>query len=205
MKIKVCGLKHSSNITEIAETGIDFVGMIFYKKSVRYVNGSLSFDEARQINSKVKKVGVFVNENPYSVINAIAHYDLDIVQFHGNESEEYCKELKQYAKVIKTFGIDEQFNFERMKEYEGTVDYFLFDTATPYHGGSGKSFDYELLNKYNMDVPFFISGGISLENIQTIKQLNIKQLFGVDINSKFEISPGLKDVNKIKQFIDQLK
>src|SRR5258708_37103365 len=106
---------------------------------------------------------------------------------------------------MKTFGIDEQFNFERLNEYKKSVDYFILDTATQNYGGSGKTFDHKLLNKYNLDIPFFISGGISLENMQTIKQLNIKQLCGVDINSKFEISPGLKDVNKIKQFVDQLK
>ena len=205
MKIKVCGLKYLSNIVDITETGVDFIGMIFYNKSPRYVNGSLSFDEARQINSNVKKVGVFVNENSYSVINAIAHYNLDIVQLHGKESQEYCKKLRQYVKVMKAFGIDEQFNFERLCEYKESVDYFLFDNETPDYGGSGKSFNHGLLHKYNLDIPFFISGGISLENIQAIKQLSIKQLYGVDINSKFETSPGLKDVNKVKQFVNQLK
>jgi phosphoribosylanthranilate isomerase len=203
MKIKVCGLKYPNNLNEVSKSGADFVGMIFYDKSPRFVDGSVSFDEARTI--KTHKVGVFVNEPIYSVLNTIAHYDLNLVQLHGSESPEYCQELKSYSKIIKAFGIDADFDFQMLKSYENNVDYFLFDTSTPNYGGSGEQFDWDLLKNYRLNVPFFLSGGISSENIQTLKQLNITQLYGIDINSKFEISAGLKDVNKVKQFIDQLK
>jgi phosphoribosylanthranilate isomerase len=203
MKIKVCGLKDIKNIKKVTEAGIDFVGMIFYNKSPRFVNDSLSFDEARQINTK--KVGVFVNEPLYSVLNSIAHYDLDFVQLHGKESPEYCKEIKTYIKIIKAFGIGDDFDFKSLRSYQNEVDYFLFDTAGSGYGGNGMQFDWDLLKKYDLNVPFFLSGGISEEHIQAIKQLNIKQLYGIDINSKFEISPGLKDEDKIKQFVNELK
>lgn len=205
MKVKVCGLKHYSNISDVVLSGADYVGLIFYKNSPRYVNGALSFDEARQIDRKAKKVGVFVNEELYSVLNAIAHYNLDMVQLHGNEDSAYCKELKSYAKVVKAFGVGENFDFQKLNVYKEAVDYFLFDTATPQHGGSGKAFDHQLLEQYSLEIPFFLSGGISEDSIQTIKKLNLKQLFAVDINSKFEILPGVKDINKVKQFIDQVK
>ena len=203
MKIKVCGLKDFLNIKEISESDADFVGIIFYEKSPRFVNGSLSFDQAREINTK--KVGVFVNESAYSVLSKVAHYNLDVVQLHGNESPDYCRELKRNVKIMKAFGVDVDFDFQILEAYEKCVDYFLFDTATLNYGGSGKTFDYTLLAKYNFSIPFFISGGISIGTVQTLKQLNIKHLYGVDINSKFEISPGLKDVIKVKQFIKELK
>lgn len=205
MKIKVCGLRHFKNISEITQLDIDYVGLIFYNRSARFINGSLSFDEARQIDPKVKKVGVFVNESMDSIVNTVAQYKLDMVQLHGDESAEFCKKLKPFVKIIKAFGINRDFDFQTLKDYETAVDHFLFDTAAENYGGSGKAFDWDLLNKYDLNVPFFLSGGISEANIQTIKQLNIKQLGAIDINSKFEVSPGLKDVNKIKIFVNQFK
>ncbi len=203
MKIKVCGLRNYENISNVIIAGADHVGFIFHEGSPRYFDNALSFDEIRTI--KAKKVGVFVNATAYSVIDKVAHYDLDLVQLHGNESPEYCLELRNYAKTIKSFGINENFDFATLNNYVGKVDYFLFDNATPDHGGSGKTFDHNLLKNYDLDIPFFISGGISLENVQTIKQLNLKHLSGVDLNSKFEFSPGVKEASRIKQFIKQLK
>lgn len=203
MKIKVCGLKNYENISNVIIAGADHVGFIFHKGSPRYFNNALSFDEIRTI--KVKKVGVFVNEDLYSILDKVAHFDLDLVQLHGNESPAQCSELGKYVKTIKSFGIDEHFDFSFLSKYSDKVDYFLFDTATPGHGGSGKVFDHSLLRKYELNVPFFLSGGISLENAKKIKQLNLKQLIGVDLNSKFEISPGIKEASKIKQFIKQIK
>lgn len=203
MKIKVCGLKNYENISNVIIAGADHIGFIFHKESPRYFNNALSFDEIRTI--KVKKVGVFVNEDAYSVLDKVAHYDLDFVQLHGTESPEYCSGLRNYVKTIKSFGIDENFDFNILNSYTDKVDYFLFDTATPAFGGSGKIFDYRLLQKYELSVPFFLSGGISLEHSQNIKQLKLKQLIGVDLNSKFEISPGIKEASKIKQFINKLR
>ena len=203
MKVKVCGLKQIRNINEIADAGADLAGIIFYSKSPRFVSDSLDFDEVR--NVKIKKAGVFVNENTESIVKKIANYGLDFVQLHGNESPEVCKELMSHSKVIKAFGIDSKFDFEKLNAYKGCVDYFLFDTATPNYGGSGKSFDYDLLTKYDLNIPFIISGGISAGSIQAIRNIKHKHLYGVDINSRFEISPGLKDVKKVEQFIKQLR
>ncbi|MBP7810018.1 MAG: phosphoribosylanthranilate isomerase [Bacteroidia bacterium] len=203
MKIKVCGLKNYENISHVILAGADHVGFIFHKESPRYFNNSLSFDEMRTI--KAEKVGVFVNENMYSVLDKIAHYDLDFVQLHGNEDVDYCESLKPYVKVIKAVSVMETIDYMELKKYEGKVDYFLFDTFTNQHGGSGKLFNWDILRDYALSTPFFLSGGISNESIQYIKQLNIKQLFGVDLNSKFESSPGIKEASKIKQFIKQLK
>lgn len=203
MKIKVCGLKNYENISNVIMAGADHVGFIFYKGSPRYFNDSLTFDEIRAI--KAKKVGVFVNEKIYSVLDKVAHYDLDLVQLHGNESPDECLELRKYVKTIKSFGVDENFDFSLLEDYKDTVDYFLFDTRSSDHGGSGKTFDHRLLEKYELNIPFFLSGGISLEHSQSIRNLKLKQLIGVDLNSKFENSPGIKEASKIKQFIKQLK
>ena len=202
MKIKVCGLRNYENISNVITAGADHVGFIFHKQSPRYFNDALSFDEMRTI--KVKKVGVFVNEDAYSILDKVAHYDLDLIQLHGNESPEDCSELKKYVKTIKSFGIGEDFDFKTLENYVDKVDYLLFDTATGNHGGSGRSFDHALLQKYRLNVPFFLSGGISLENISNIKQLKLKHLIGVDLNSKFETSPGIKEASKVKQFIKLL-
>lgn len=202
MKIKVCGLMNYENISNVIIAGADHVGFIFHKQSPRYFNDALSFDQIRSI--KAKKVGVFVNENSYSVLNKVAHYDLDLIQLHGDESPGYCLELKKYVKTIKSFGIDENFDFRILESYIDKADYFLFDTATVNHGGSGKNFDHTLLQKYRFDIPFFLSGGISLENSRSIKQLKHRQLIGIDLNSKFESSPGIKEASKVKQFIEMI-
>lgn len=204
MKLKVCGLKHQSNIEELMQLSIDYMGFIFYKKSPRFVDENLSFDFMRSIPKHIKKVGVFVDESSYSICNKIAHYDLDMVQLHGNESSELCKELKPHVKVMKAFQINDNFDFNQLKNYLSVVDYFLFDSPTVNYGGSGNTFNWQVLEKYKYDIPFFLSGGISEEHIELIKQLNIPQLIGIDINSKFEIEPGLKNTNKIKEFITKL-
>ncbi len=205
MKIKVCGLKHYQNVRSLSELDIDYVGFIFYKKSPRYFNDNLSFDEMRSISKSVKKAGVFVDEKTYAIINAIAHYDLDIIQLHGNESPQICSELRVYSPLIKAFGLSNEFDFETLREYENVVDYLLFDTSTENKGGSGKTFNWELLRKYNLKTPFFLSGGISNEHIQQIKAIDHSQLIGLDLNSKFESKPGMKDVEKVKEFIQQIK
>lgn len=201
MKVKVCGLKDYENISNVILAGADYIGFIFHKDSPRFFNSALDFDEVRKI--KVKKVGVFVNENSYSVLDKVAHYDLDLVQLHGNETPEYCSEIRKHVKTIKAFGIDKDFDFETIKGFD--VDYFLFDTKTEAYGGSGRIFNHRLLRDYTLDIPFFLSGGISLGHAQHIRELNIKQLIGVDLNSRFEISPGIKEASRIKQFIKQLK
>lgn len=204
MKLKVCGLKHQSNIEELMQLPIDYMGFIFYDKSPRFVDEKLSFDFMRSIPKQIKKVGVFVNESSYFICNKIAHYDLNMVQLHGDESPEICKELKPHVKVMKAFQINDDFDFNQLENYSSVVDYFLFDSPTVNYGGSGNTFNWQVLEKYDYDIPFFLSGGISEEHIEQIKQLKIPQQIGIDINSKFEIEPGLKNTNKIKPFITKL-
>lgn len=204
MNLKVCGLKHEHNITELMQLPIDYMGFIFYKKSPRFVGENLSFDFMRTIPKQIKKTGVFVNENSYSIFNHIAHYDLDIVQLHGNETPEICAELKAQVQVMKAFQIKDGFNFKQLGNYVSVVDYFLFDSPTATYGGSGNQFNWQELQKYNYNIPFFLSGGISEEHIEEIKQLEIQQLVAVDINSKFETEPGLKNIEQVKQFILKL-
>ena len=204
MKLKVCGLKHEHNIKDLIQLPIDYIGFIFYKKSPRFVEENLSFDFVSSIPKYIKKTGVFVNESSSSISDHIAHYNLDMIQLHGNESPELCAELKPYVKVIKAFQIQDGFDFKQLESYLTVVDYFLFDSATANYGGSGKSFNWQILKNYKYNIPFFLSGGISEEHIEEIKQLNIPQLVAIDINSKFEIEPGLKNTEQVKQFILKL-
>lgn len=204
MLVKVCGLNNRENIMAVSKMEVDLIGFIFYKGSPRYFNKVLSFDEVREIPKRIKKVGVFVNETSYNVLNAIAHYDLDLVQLHGNENPEYCKELMQYVKVIKTISVKDNTSLLEMKKYSQACNYLLFDTSSPTYGGTGQTFNWQLLKDKEIDTPFFISGGVSLNSIQEIKDLKFKNLIGIDVNSKFEIKPGQKDVNKIQQLLKEI-
>jgi phosphoribosylanthranilate isomerase len=205
MKIKVCGLKHQHNIEELMQLPINYMGFIFYKKSPRYIEDNLSYNFIKTIPKTIEKVGVFVNENAESITNKITNYDLDIVQLHGHESSEFCKVLKSQIKIIKAFQINNDFDFTQLENYIPHVDYFLFDTATKNYGGSGQLFDWQILEKYNYNVPFFLSGGINENSIDDLKKINYQQLFAIDINSKFETEPGLKNITQIKTFISNLK
>ncbi len=205
MKLKICGLKYPDNIKELSMSAVDYMGFIFYKKSPRYISNMIDFDFIRQLPKHINKTGVFVNEKTYKMFNLIAHYNLDTIQLHGEEPEEVCKELKPYVKIIKAFGIDDTFDFKRVEKYIPYVDFFLFDTLTDSYGGSGKKFNREVLKKYTYDVPFFLSGGIDEYSAGELKHIDHPKLYAIDINSKFEIEkPGLKDVQKIKKFINKL-
>lgn len=203
MLIKVCGLNNRDNIFAISKMDVNLMGFIFYKESPRYFNNALSFDEVRQIPKQIKKVGVFVNESIYNVLNTIAHFDLDFVQLHGEESFNYCRELMPYVKVIKTISVKDKNSILEIHNYSSICNYLLFDTTSPNHGGTGQSFNWRLLEDNEINIPFFISGGVSLENFSEIKKLNLKHLIGIDVNSKFEITPGLKDLNKIQQLLNE--
>ena len=199
MKLEVCGMRDSDNIRELMEVKPDFMGMIFYPKSSRYV------EELPQTDLDVATVGVFVNESTEVIQEKSKKFGFQMVQLHGSESVEQAEELKLLGfKVIKVFGVMDQLPLEEMKPYESTVDYFLFDTKTPQHGGSGQKFDWSILESYDLDKPFFLSGGIDLEDLESIKALNIPQLYAVDINSRFERAPAVKDIQKIKSFKHQL-
>ncbi len=216
MKIKVCGLNDPANIEELAHLPIDFMGFIFYKKSPRYArDGNFRTWMAgnRNVLGKIKRVGVFVNAEIEEILNKVHDFELDYVQLHGEESPEYCREIQSFwatstlrsARFIKAFAVDADLDFAQTRAYEGICSLFLFDTKTPQHGGSGLSFDWQLLEKYKENTPFLLSGGIGEEDAAAIRGLNFPQLYGVDVNSRFEVKPGVKDVEKVGRFLEALE
>lgn len=204
MNLKICGMKFRDNLDEIVKLEPDYLGFIFYPKSPRYFNLK-TYD----LPENIKKVGVFVNESFAEIIRKIYTHDLNVVQIHGNESEEYCKELKDYypgLKVWKAFAINEEFDFEQLKNYE-EIDAFLFDTKGKNYGGNGVKFNWELLKNYNSNKEIILSGGISVEDVPLIFEIqkDIPQIQTIDINSRFEIEPGLKNLELVKEFYEKLK
>lgn len=205
MKIKVCGMKYPENIKAIQNCTPDFMGFIFYDKSPRYVMDKTLFSQLH-FNGNPKTVGVFVNSPIDEVIGLVAEYKLDFVQLHGDESVAYAKALSgANVKLIKAFQMDEDFDWEIVKGFAPFVNYFLFDTATKNYGGSGSKFNWEHLKKYKEETPFFISGGIGIDDFESIKKLDMPQLFGIDINSKFETAPGLKDEILVNKMINKVR
>lgn len=204
MKIKVCGLRDPENIKQVAALAPDYMGFIFYDKTPRFV-GDLPVKALAEIPSTINKVGVFVDEKAEFIEQIIDKYDFEFVQLHGNETPEFCKSLKDSAVVIKAFGINNDFDFKQLKKYKGKADIFLFDTKTTKHGGSGLTFDWTMLDRYDLDVPFFLSGGISPENIEDVKGVYHPQFYGIDVNSKFETAAGLKDIEKLTQAFNSIK
>ncbi len=205
LKIKVCGLRMPDNIEAVAELPIDMIGLIFYEKSPRYINAD-GFKDLKNVDQT--RVGVFVNAETSYVLEKVGAFELEFVQLHGDESAEYCQDLKSVwpsIKIIKAFSVDEDFDFNITKAYEHAVEFFLFDTKGKNRGGNGKIFNWELLKKYEGNRQFYLSGGIGLEHAESISKLYFPKLVGIDLNSKFEIAPGLKDVEKLKQFLSKLK
>lgn len=198
MKIKVCGLRDPDNIKAVEALAPDYMGFICYDKSPRFI-GAMDDDELVNIGTGITKVGVFVDEDADSISKLIYKYKFDAIQLHGNESPEFCDMFKHEVQVIKAFGIDEHFDFAKLDAYKNNVNYFLFDTKTPVHGGSGQTFDWGILERYKLSVPFFLSGGLSPDNLEEVKNIKHPAFYGVDLNSKFEVSPALKDLDKLKQ------
>ena len=210
MKIKICGMKYPENIQEVADLYPDYLGFIFYKASKRYVldeNQKRFSDFIFSSALPIQKVGVFVNEEIKSIIRIATEYDMNILQLHGDESPEYCENLRLLGfTIIKAFGIHESFDFASLNEYADVCDYYLFDTKTSDYGGSGNHFDWNLLKQYDNSKPIFLSGGLAIQDIPTIhdlvKDLNIHAL---DFNSKLEIDFGLKDVGKCRDAINLVR
>ncbi|MEO0899558.1 MAG: phosphoribosylanthranilate isomerase [Bacteroidota bacterium] len=201
MKWKVCGLRHPENIDDILALEPDYVGFIFYVKSARYVGSTLDPAYAKMLDG-VEKVGVFVNEEADAIDDAIDRFGLTMVQLHGKESPELCEEVKQMGvKVIKVFSIqNNEIDFDVLEEYETCTDYFLFDTKIKGKlGGTGQAFDWSILEEYPSNKPFFLSGGLSLLNIEEALKQRFPQLMAIDVNSKFEDRPGLKNLDKLTQ------
>jgi phosphoribosylanthranilate isomerase len=199
MKFKVCGLKNRENIVEVLACKPDFIGFIFYDKSPRYIGEELELSFVQSISTS-KKVGVFVNESEIKMLDIASCYGLDYLQLHGAETSEFCKQIQKSMPVIKAFQINDDFDFSELNEYEDACTYFLFDSKSKQYGGSGETFNWEKLNEYKLQKPFFLSGGIDLENIEQVLLLKSEfpNLYAIDVNSKFETEPGIKDVAKIK-------
>lgn len=204
MKVKICGMKHPENIQEVAQLSPDFMGFIYYPPSPRNINVEDISDVIKTIDEKINKVLVFVNE-PLSEIERIAsELGVNHIQLHGEESASDCLYLKSLGlKCIKVFHVNDDFSWDSVMPYEGCVDYYLFDTKSTKYGGSGVKFNWNVLENYRMKTPFFLSGGISAQDIDDIKNLKIKLLEGIDANSKLEIKPALKDILKCQELIQK--
>ena len=229
MIIKVCGMRDADNIREVSELDIDMMGFIFWKDSPRFVRMISSHagiipdysEERLNKNSgkvvddqhKIKRVGVFVDDMPQTIVTRIYNYELDYVQLHGEESCIMIDNLRRTlepdirtgVKIIKTISVSSAEDIEKTKEYEGCVDLFLFDTKCPTMGGSGDKFDWSVLSAYKGNVPFLLSGGIGMDDVDKIKSFQHPQFAGVDVNSCFETEPGVKDVEKLRLFIEKLR
>jgi len=199
MKFKVCGMKYPENILEVSQSLPNFMGFIFWKQSARYFEGDIP-----NLPKTIKKVGVFVDENLEKVISTIEKHQLDVVQLHGNEPVDYCKKLKeQHIEIIKVFSVADNFDFDILKDFEPFINYFLFDTKGKLPGGNGLAFDWKILKNYKSEIPLFLSGGIGIEDIESIKNLDLP-IYGIDVNSRFETQPGLKNIDLIQQLKSKL-
>lgn len=208
MRVKVCGMTLPEQLEQLGPMGATFAGLIFYPKSPRYVFKHLTTSQIRKENS-VNKVGVFVNSGIEEVLHMVDECRLHMVQLHGDETPKYCEKIADYVSVVKAFRVSETDNIEWMiRPYMDMCDMFMFDTMGAGYGGTGKKFNWDMLKDATIGKPFFLSGGIEPgdeEQLKAFTSLPVsKALFAVDINSKFEVSPGIKDMNKVKEFIQKL-
>lgn len=200
LRLKICGMRDADNILSVAKLRPDMMGFIFYPGSKRYVGADFKIPAG--LDQSIKRVGVFVNQPMSEVVEAARKHMLNYVQLHGDETVAECEMLKRNGfRVIKAFGIDESFSFEVTRQYQPVVDLFLFDTKTPHFGGSGVRFNWGLLNGYDQQVPFLLSGGIGSEPVQQTSILKGMNVWGLDVNSGVESSPGMKDIGKIKEVL----
>ena len=206
LKIKVCGMRNRENILEAAELKPDFMGFIFYRASPRFATGFLDREITSNLPGSIKKTGVFVNADLLKIKDKVSKYSLDFVQLHGNETSDFCRLLTEEGiKVIKAFSININTSFESFSGFVPHTEYFLFDTSSSKYGGSGIKFDWRLLDKYHLAHPFFISGGISEYDVKNILEVGNPSFHGVDLNSRFEIKPGLKNIETLKKFITEIR
>ncbi len=195
-------MKDDNNIKELMELQPDYMGFIFYEKSKRDVQGVLNQELLLSFPKSIKKTGVFVNASTAFILEKVETYQLDAVQLHGQESPEQAKEIKDKGlEVFKAFSVGETFDFAQLESYKGAVDYFLFDTKGKEVGGNGFTFDWTILNDYDNEVPFLLSGGLDGNNIEDVKKLSHLNIYAVDVNSKFEIEPALKDIDMLKSTV----
>lgn len=206
MKLKVCGMKYQDNMNDVAQLAPDFMGFIFYKKSSRHLN-----NEIPELPKQIKKVGVFVNATINFILEKVNIYNLDYIQLHGEESSMFCSGLKKISpelNLIKVFSIKNEFDFSLLKDYEGVCDYFLFDTKGDLPGGNGYTFEWSVLEKYPSTKPYFLSGGIGLDSLKKLQSFMksdaAKYCYAIDVNSQFEIKPGLKNISDLTILKKQL-
>ena len=209
MNIKVCGLTQLKQIQQLDALNVAFAGLIFHKDSPRYVVGKIAKDELKDADFDLKKVGVFVNADYDEIMQMIDDYGLDVVQLHGDETPELCEELSDEVEVIKAFSISDKITSidDMIVDYDDVCDYYLFDTASKNGkvGGTGEKFDWKLVKKSKIEKPFFLSGGISLDDLELIKSFKHPDYFGIDVNSRFEKSPGIKDMAMLLQLRQGIK
>jgi phosphoribosylanthranilate isomerase len=209
MRLKVCGMTKIDQLKELEELGIDFAGLIFYKPSPRYaLNGGLSPSKIKKERVKINKIGVFVNESAENILKIVDDWKLDMVQLHGDESPRFCEQISSHINTIKAFRIGNENNVAyKVFPYTEETDLFLFDTLGKNFGGTGEQFDWQQISSSKIQKPYFLSGGIGPNDVDKIKEFckNEKNLFALDVNSKFETSPGLKDMNLLKIFTVEIK
>lgn len=209
MRVKVCGITQEEQLVKLQEIGATFAGLIFYPKSPRYVLRHMTTSQIKKENN-VNKVGVFVNASVEEVLQMVDECRLHMVQLHGDETPRYCEKIADYISVVKAFRISPTDNISwRIKEFMNVCDMFMFDTEGAGYGGTGKKFDWNKLKDVVVGKPYFLSGGIEPGDVQRLKEFEkrpeAKALFAIDINSRFEVVPGVKDLDLIKKFIQDFK
>jgi phosphoribosylanthranilate isomerase len=206
MKLKVCGMTSFDQLQQLQEMGVDFAGLIFYENSKRFVGNKLSDQKSEIRNLKIKKIGVFVNAEIDTLKKEVNEYGLTYVQLHGDESAEFCREVKDFVDVIKVIRISEQTDLEKeLTVFEEACDYLLFDTDSKQYGGTGKQFNWNRLIQSDVKKPFFLSGGIGLEDVDKVKSFHHGMLYAIDVNSRFETSPGIKNLEQVEVFLEGIK
>ena len=205
MFVKVCGMREPDNVKQVTQLGVDMMGFIFYPKSPRYAGQVVARSDA---DRNVCRVGVFVNDSVSTMLDKIHSFSLNAVQMHGNESRQLCEQLREARgdmKIIKAISVSTAGDIQKYKEYVGAVDLFLFDTKCKTVGGSGRQFDWQVLEQYDGEIPFLLSGGIGPEDASRLHAFHHPKCIGIDLNSRFEIEPGVKDVEKLKGFLNEIQ
>ncbi|MFP5040259.1 phosphoribosylanthranilate isomerase [Parasediminibacterium sp. JCM 36343] len=210
MRVKVCGMTNAAQVNQLDAMGVEFCGFIFYPKSPRYVLKHIPQAGIKKIKGKINKVGVFVNASPDEILQTVDSCGLYLVQLHGDEGPRACEKVSDYISVIKAFRLTEDDNILwKIKDYADVVDMFLFDTEGAGYGGTGKKFNWDALLNLNINKPFFLSGGIQPADVDALKAFSknpvAKDLFAIDVNSRFETSPGVKDMAKVGNFVTEIK
>jgi phosphoribosylanthranilate isomerase len=202
--IKICGMKDPDNIAAVVKLKPHYLGFILYERSPRYIDPETAGNLVKSIPRSIKKTAVLVNEPIENAIAIAGRGVFDLIQLHGNETSEYCKKLSGHIRIIKAFSVSDTLP-ENLEEYEQACSLFLFDTAGEKAGGTGKKFNHSLLKNYSLNTGFILSGGIGPADSEYIKSINHEKMVGVDLNSRFETEPGIKDMNLLKQFIGKIR